>query len=418
MSIGYACLTIGVLNTNLKSCVLRNVSEEKLLDLISNNLNSLENIIDYNIKHNIKLFRISSDLIPFGSNIVNNISWWDIFSEKFQKIGAKIQENGMRVSMHPGQYTVLNSPSLDVVNRAIDDLKYHTRVLDSLGVGTEHKIVLHIGGIYNDKKQAINRFIENYTNLEESIKQRLVIENDDKSYNIFDVLEIGTRLNIPVIFDNLHNYINSSEEEKSQIDWINECKKTWSIKDGNQKIHYSQQNIVKKPGSHSESININEFISFYDSLDRNDIDIMLEVKDKNLSAVKCINCTSIDNDIKVLEIEWSKYKYKVLETSPTDYVKIRNLLKDKNKYPVIEFYNLIENAMETEITTGNAINAALHIWGYFKKNALDKEKMSFLKIVDEYENGIASISKIKNSLWRMATKYNEDYLLHSYYFVL
>ena len=418
MSIGYACLTIGVLNTNLKSCVLRNVSEEKLLDLISNNLNSLENIIDYNIKNNIKLFRISSDLIPFGSNIVNNISWWDLFSEKFQKIGTKIQENGMRVSMHPGQYTVLNSPSLDVVNRAIDDLKYHTRVLDSLGVSAEHKIVLHIGGIYNDKKQAINRFISNYNNLEESIKQRLVIENDDKSYNILDVLEIGNKLNIPVIFDNLHNYINSSEEEKSPIYWINECKKTWSIKDGNQKIHYSQQNIMKKPGSHSKSININEFISFYECLGRDNIDIMLEVKDKNLSAVKCINVTSIDKDIKVLEIEWSKYKYKVLESSPADYAKIRNLLKDKNNYTVIEFYNLIEKAMETEITTGNVINAALHIWGYFKKNASEKEKMSFLKSVDEYENGIASISKIKNSLWRMATKYGEEYLLHSYYFVL
>lgn len=418
MSIGYACLTIGVLGTNLKSCVLRNVNEEKLLDLISRNLNSLENIIDYNIKNNIKLFRISSDLIPFGSNPVNNISWWGVFSEKFQKIGAKIKENGMRVSMHPGQYTVLNSPSLDVVNRAIDDLKYHTRVLDSLGVGKEHKIVLHIGGIYNDKNQAINRFIDNYNNLEESIKQRLVIENDDKSYNINDVLEIGTKLNIPVIFDNLHNYINSSEEEKSPIDWINECKKTWKTKDGYQKIHYSQQNIIKKPGSHSKSININKFIGFYECLGRNDIDIMLEVKDKNLSAVKCINCTSIDKDIKVLEIEWSKYKYKVLESSPTDYAKIRNLFKDKNNYPVIEFYNLIENAMETEITTGNAINAALHIWCYLKKNASEKEKMSFMKIVDEYKNGITSISKIKNSLWRMATKYNEEYLFQSYYFVL
>ncbi|BCZ47819.1 hypothetical protein psyc5s11_38860 [Clostridium gelidum] len=418
MSIGYACLTIGVFSTNLKSCVLRNVNEEKLLDLISNNLNSLENIIDYNIKNNIKLFRISSDLIPFGSNSVNNISWWDIFFEKFQKIGTKIQENGMRVSMHPGQYTVLNSPSLDVVNRAIDDLKYHTRVLNSLGVSKANKIILHIGGVYNDKKQAINRFIDNYNNLEESIKERLVIENDDKSYNINDVLEIGTKLKIPVIFDNLHNYINSSEEEKSQIDWINECEKTWSIKDGYQKIHYSQQNIIKKPGSHSKSININEFISFYECLGRNDIDIMLEVKDKNLSAVKCINGTSIDKDIKVLEIEWSRYKYKVLESSPANYAKIRNLLKDKNNYPVIEFYNLIENAMETEITTGNVINAALHIWGYFKKNASEKEKISFLKIVDEYENGVASISKIKNSLWRMTIKYNEEYLLHSYYFVL
>jgi len=418
MSIGYACLTIGVLNTNLKSCVIKNVNEEKLLDLISNNLNSLENIIDYNVKNNIQLFRISSDLIPFGSSPANNIPWWNIFSEKFEQIGMKIQESGMRVSMHPGQYTVLNSPSLDVVHRAMEDLKYHTKVLDSLRVGTEHKIVLHIGGIYNDKKQAIDRFINNYNDLEESVKQRLVIENDDKSYNIKDVLEIGIKLNIPVIFDNLHNYINSSKEEKNQIDWINECKKTWRPKDGNQKIHYSEQNILKKTGSHSNSIKSNQFINFYECLGRNDIDIMLEVKDKNLSAVKCINCTSTYKDIKALELEWSKYKYKVLESSPNDYVEIRNLLKDKNNYPVMEFYKLIENAMDEEITIGNAINAALHIWGCFKKIASDKEKMSFMKIIDEYKNGKAAISKIKNSLWKMAVKYEEQYLLNSYYFML
>ena len=153
MSIGYACLTIGVQNTNLKSCIAKNVDEEKLLDLISNNLNSLENIIEYNIKNNIKLFRISSDLIPFGSSKINSIPWEKIFLSKFGEIGDKIKTSGMRVSMHPGQYTVINSPNIEVVNRAIDDLNYHTKVLDSLGVGSEHKIVLHIGGVYNDKER-------------------------------------------------------------------------------------------------------------------------------------------------------------------------------------------------------------------------------------------------------------------------
>lgn len=50
MSIGYACLTIGVLNTNLKSCNAKNVCDEKLLDIIEHNLRSLENMIAYNIK--------------------------------------------------------------------------------------------------------------------------------------------------------------------------------------------------------------------------------------------------------------------------------------------------------------------------------------------------------------------------------
>lgn len=418
MSIGYACLTIGVQNANFKSCTAKNVNEEKLFDLISHNLNSLENIIEYNIKNNIKLFRISSDLIPFGSSPINTISWAEIFFSKFSEIGEKIKTSGMRVSMHPGQYTVLNSPNMEVVNRAIDDLNYHTKVLDSLGVGSEHKIVLHIGGVYNDKEHAIERFITNYDNLNDSVKQRLVIENDDKSYNINDVLEIGTKLNVPVIFDNLHNEINFYDKEKSAIYWINQCKITWKEKDGYQKMHYSQQNPLKRVGSHSSTIRINDFIDFYESLGREDIDVMLEVKDKNLSAMKCINTIIKNNKIKRLEEEWSKYKYKVLESSPSNYLEIRKLLNNKNDYPVVPFYNLIEDAMEMEITVGNSINALMHVWGYFKNIVEDKEKNSFLKSIGDYKQEKTSISAIKNKLWKMVIKYNQTYLLDSYYFFL
>lgn len=418
MSIGYACLTIGVQNTNLKSSIAKNINEEKLLDLISHNLNSLENIIDYNIKNDIKLFRISSDLIPFGSSPINNIQWEKIFLSEFNKIGEKIRNSSMRVSMHPGQYTVLNSPNIEVVDRAIEDLNYHTKVLDTLGVGSEHKIVLHIGGVYNDKKQAMERFISNYSLLDNKVKERLVIENDDKSYNINEVLEIGKKLNIPVIFDNLHNEINSYDKEKSDKYWISKCKETWKEKDGYQKIHYSQQNALKKLGSHSNTIRLNEFIRFYESLDREDIDIMLEVKDKNLSAVKCINAITLDNKIKRLEEEWAKYKYTILENSPSKYLEIRNLLKDKDNYPFLKFYKLIEEAMETEINSGNSLNALMHVWGYFKNRADEKEKKSFLKSLEDFKQEKISIGTVKKKLWKMAVKYNEVYLLNSYYFFI
>lgn len=418
MSIGYACLTIGVQNTNLKSSIAKNINEEKLLDLISHNLNSLENIIDYNIKNDIKLFRISSDLIPFGSSPINNIQWEKIFLSEFNKIGEKIRNSSMRVSMHPGQYTVLNSPNIEVVDRAIEDLNYHTKVLDTLGVGSEHKIVLHIGGVYNDKKQAMERFICNYSLLDDKVKERLVIENDDKSYNINEVLEIGKKLNIPVIFDNLHNEINSYDKEKSDKYWISKCKETWKEKDGYQKIHYSQQNALKKLGSHSNTIRLNEFIRFYESLDREDIDIMLEVKDKNLSAVKCINAVSLDNKIKRLEEEWAKYKYTILENSPSKYLEVRNLLKDKDNYPFLKFYKLIEEAMETEINSGNSLNALMHVWGYFKNRADEKEKKSFLESLEDFKQEKISIGTVKKKLWKMAVKYNEVYLLNSYYFFI
>ncbi|MDR3597190.1 UV DNA damage repair endonuclease UvsE [Clostridium sp.] len=418
MSIGYACLTLGVINTNLKSCTAKNATEEKLLDIISHNLKSLENIIDYNIKNNIKLFRISSDLIPFGSSSLNKLPWWKIFSREFMEIGKKIKENNIRVSMHPGQYTVLNSLSSDVVKRAIEDLNYHTKVLDCLGVGEEHKIILHIGGVYNNKEQAINRFIDNYSYLDDSVKHRLVIENDDKSYNINDVLEIGKKINIPVIFDNLHNEINFYSKEKNDLYWISECKGTWKAKDGRQKIHYSQQDPLKKVGSHSNTIELTKFIGFYEALGEDGIDIMLEVKDKNISAVKCINATTKDLKIKKLEDEWSKYKYKILENSPSTYLHIENLLKNKSCYSVVEFYNYIEDSMKNEITIINSINAAMDIWRYFEGIAETKERDSLLKSIEGCKRGENPINTIKNKLWKMAVKYNQLHLLNSYYFVL
>jgi UV DNA damage endonuclease len=417
MNIGYACLTVGVFNTGMKSCTMKNATDERLRSIIEHNLISLENIIDYNIKNGILLFRISSDLIPFGSSPVNKILWDEIFEERFHAIGQKIKRSGMRVSMHPGQYTVLNSPNTDVVERAIADLDYHNRLLDRLGTGPESKIVLHVGGGYGKKEEALKRFEHSYRRLGDGIKKRLVLENDERSYSIAEVLETALKLGIPAVFDNLHNRVNPSCEGGDEMYWIDECRNTWKAWDGNQKIHYSQQNHSKKRGSHSDSVRIGEFLEFYSSLSRHDIDIMLEVKDKNISAIKCINSVSEKKSIRALELEWSRYKYLVLEKSPAAYLQIRKLLKDKKSYPVILFYRLVEEAMLTESTRGSSINAMQHVWGYFKDISADTEKSRFLRLTDDFEKGKVKESSVKAFLFRMAVKYGEQYLLDSYYFI-
>lgn len=417
MSIGYACLTVGVHNAGFKSCTFKNAGYEKLLGLIEHNLTSLENIIDYNIENNINLFRISSDIIPFGSSVVNNIPWWDIFEERFQIIGEKIKKSNMRVSMHPGQYTVLNSPKHEVVHRAVEDLIYHNHFLDCLNAGRDSKIILHIGGVYGDKKSAIMRFMDNYKLLDENIKNRLVIENDDKSFNVRDVLEAGVQLNIPVVYDNLHNTANPYDNSSDDF-WIKECSKTWNISDGRQKVHYSQQNPHKKKGSHSETIGINEFMEFYKHVGGENLDIMLEVKDKNISCIKCINSTVQHENIKYLEKEWSRYKYSVLEKSPEDYLKIRQMLKNKNVYDAVGFYNILEFAMSKKEEKGHAINSLQHVWGYFKGVATENEKSIFMKLVDEYMKSETSLQTVKSHLKKLTIKYRQEYLKNSYYFIL
>ncbi len=416
MKIGYACQVIGVPNTQQKSCIKKNANETKLREIIAANLFALETIIEYNFKHNIKLFRISSDLIPFGSSSVNSLKWWEEFGYEFARIGSKIKRYQMRVSMHPGQYTVLNSSNPDVVARAVEDLLYHARVLDCLNLGQSHKIVLHIGGVYGDKPSAISCFEKNFLSLPRQIKRRIVIENDDISYSISEVFDIGNRLGIPVVFDNLHNLKNPGGIRKSEFEWIYTCKNTWKSDDGVQKIHYSQQDPNKRSGSHSKTIRINEFLEFFSQLNRTDLDIMLEVKDKNLSAVKCINCTTEAPKITALEIDWAKYKYSVLERSHKNYGEIRKILKDKEKYPAILFYNMIELTLEKEITRGGAINAAQHIWGYFKNTATENERSGFVKRIGQFKEGAIQIHLVKSYLLKLTIKYQQKYLLESLYF--
>lgn len=418
MRIGYACLILGVPECNLKRLTLKNTDGKKIHEVIKHNLSVLDKMIDYNIANNIKLFRISSDIIPFASHEANDIKWWMEYRETFEAIGQKIKKAGIRVSMHPGQYTVLNSPEEKVVQNALLDLLYHARFLDALQVDTSHKIILHIGGLYGNKKEAILRFINNYRKLPHIVKERLVIENDEKCFHIEDVLYIGEKLNMPVVFDNLHHTINPAGNN-SIIEWIKISSQTWSPKDGNQKIHYSEQDPDGKKGAHSPTINSKIFYHFYQGLKENCLypDIMLEVKDKNLSALKCIHITSDKLPASALEKEWARYKYLVLSRSQQTYLEIRELLKDKSQgYPLF-FYEKIEQCLSLPPNKGEEINAVNHIWGYFKNRADTREKARFHKLMREWSEDKTSLKNIKNFLLKLALKYDEEYIKYSYFFI-
>ncbi|HZK29064.1 MAG TPA: UV DNA damage repair endonuclease UvsE [Clostridia bacterium] len=415
MRIGYACLTVGVANTQLRACALKNANQTMLGELTRSNLAALDHMLDYNTQNGIQFLRVSSDIVPFASHPDVEFSWDKLFRDRLVSLGEKAREAGIRLSMHPGQYTVLNSPHEDVVNRAVMDLTYHCHFLDALGMGKECKIILHVGGAYGNKQAALKRFRDNYKMLDPSIRQRLVIENDDKIYNIDEVLQLGQTLSIPVVFDNLHNAVHPSGQEKQAREWIELCRKTWKTSDGSQKIHYSQQADGKRPGSHSDTISVRAFVSFASQL-ADGCDVMVEVKDKNLSAVKCLLATATRGKIEKLEEEWARYKYAVLERSSQNYGAIRLLLKDKTSYPVLEFYDLVEEAMRMSPDPGKAENAALHVWGYFKDKASAHEKRRFESLLNQYRNGSPTRLSLKRYLYKLAEKYHQAYLLQSLYF--
>ncbi len=287
MRIGYACIALGLKDSAMRGCILKNANPDRLDRITGMNLHTLERILEYNLSQGIYLFRISSGVIPFGSHPVNQNSWSESYAQILSGLGENIKKWGMRVSMHPGQYTVLNSPDDLIVKRAVADLEYHCRFLDSLGLDGEHKIILHLGGVYGNRSSAMNGFIHNFNLLSADVRRRLVLENDEK-YNVIQVLDVASLIGVPVVFDVFHHSVNPAPGRWGVYDWVNECRQTWKIGDGPQKIHYSQQEPGLKPGAHSRTVEVNEFVNFYKRLKRPQPDIMLEVKDKDISARKCI----------------------------------------------------------------------------------------------------------------------------------
>ncbi len=414
MSIGYACLAVGVPGSEMKSLTLSKVSEMTLLDTCSTNIDHLRNLLLYTKAHDIKLFRISSDLIPFGSSEANTIPWWEVFRTGLAELGDLASEGGIRLSMHPGQYTVLNSPHKKVVTNAVADLLYHGQVLTTMGLGSEHKIVLHIGGAYGDKPGAMGRFVSTYRTLPSSVKERLVIENDDKLYTISDVLAIGEEIGCPVVFDNLHHRINPSAEALTDQQWIEMCAKTWNPKDGKQKIHYSQQDSRKKPGSHSPTIALPDFLMFYDALPDKDIDIMLEVKDKNISALKCMHVTKGASK-EQLQDQWIKYRPLVTERDPAKVWEAEDLLLDAEAGTQLSlaFYSFLEKVLSLEVCRSQAEITANTIAELCVQTPSEEARMA--KRIAQYKGAHIPLDKLKQSIMALANKHGVEEVLTSYY---
>lgn len=417
MRIGYACLTVAVEQTSIRSCTMQNAQPERLLALAGDNLSALERMIDYNVANGIRLYRVSSDLVPFGSSLAAGLPWESLHAARLVSIAEKIARSGMRVSMHPGQYTVLNSTDSGVVSRATEDLRYHARVLDALRLDSTHKIILHVGGKYGEPQAALARFRAVYRDLDASVRRRLALENDGSIYTIAEVLDLCLGIGAPAVYDNLHNAIHPSDAAKRDEDWIRACRETWASADGAQKTHYSQQNPEKTRGAHSDSIAIDPFLSYVANLPEDRPDIMLEVKDKNRSAVKCQLCLS-EPDRRLLETEWGRYKYSVLERSPQVYLEIRELLKEKRAGNAIPFYRLVETALALPEERGRAVNALEHVWGYFKDCASKTESNRYAALRDRYLRGEATLAQVKGLLCRLAREHRQDYLLGSYFFSL
>lgn len=286
MKIGYPCINNSIGCTANSTFRLSSYSEQLLKEKIKNNLDCLLKILKYNKNKGILFFRISSDIIPFASHPICIFEWQKYFNKEFSDLGEYITKNNMRISMHPDQFVLLNSPKPEVVERSIAELEYHCEVLDLMGLDNTAKVQIHIGGAYGDKKIAVERFVMNYDRLPKQIKKRLVIENDDRIYTLADCMQTSKITGIPVLFDFFHHACLSNGERIS--DAVKTASKTWKKDDGILMTDYSSQEPKKRKGTHAKRIDLKDFSRVLSESKETDFDIMLEIKDKEKSAIRAI----------------------------------------------------------------------------------------------------------------------------------
>lgn len=413
--IGYACMNMDTIPESFATCRINNITELRIHEMIRHNLQVLESMIDYNITNNNHLYRISSSLIPFGSSELNHVNWAEEYETDFKRIREKIEKNDIRISCHPGQYTVINSPDKSIVAASIRELSYHAQILDVLSGNAACKMVLHVGGVYGDKESAMQRFIDVYQHeLPACVKKYLVIENDDRLYTLDDVLQIASIIKIPVIYDNLHHDANPSLQGVSQEILMRRVIETWKDTDGIPKVHYSQQAKDKRIGAHSETIDLDQFSADFERLYLGfPVDVMLEVKDKNRSFLKVDSLFNYSQ--RRMEREWACYKYLVMSKSQRTYNELRRMFKDGDVLDVQEFYSLIDSCLSLPETKQSQINAMQHVWGYFKKVASEKEKQQFLLKLDKYSLDEVKAVTVLRYLRKLADVYDVVYLKSCYY---
>ncbi|KAK6534876.1 hypothetical protein TWF281_006175 [Arthrobotrys megalospora] len=271
------------------------------------NATDLSHLIRWNKKYNIKFLRISSEMFPFASHSKYGYDL-EHAAEPLKEAGRLAMEYGHRLTMHPGQYTQLASPKVEVVDNAIRDLEYHCELLDRLQlVGQADKdavMIIHMGGTFGDKPATLDRFRTVYTTrLSEGVKKRLVLENDDVCWSVEDLIDICEELGIPLVLDWHHNNIVHGSLREGTLDvkkvYGERIKNTWVKKGVKQKQHYSEP----RAGSVTDRERRRHSPRVWDLPPcEDDMDLMIEAKDKEQAVFEVMRKFKLDGWEKVKDV--------------------------------------------------------------------------------------------------------------------
>ena len=294
--LGYACINMELkeqkvfMSRTLRLSTLKLKGQSYVEELAIQNLKDLLTILKWNKKNDIYFMRLSSEIFPFASHIEYGYSL-DFADPLLKKIGKYVNENNMRVSTHPGQYDVLSSPSEKVIGNTVRDLNHHADMLNRMDMGKDSVMIIHGGGVYNDKQESLKRLKTNILSLPKKTKNRLVLENCEMSYCLQDLLPISEELQIPIVVDMHHNAIYPSTEPVEF--YFDRVFKIWFDRGIKPKVHVSNSVPgIKDTDNKTMRRKHSKYISFFHKplyLIKFPIDIMLECKMKEKALLRIRN---------------------------------------------------------------------------------------------------------------------------------
>ncbi len=272
----------------------RDAALRKLERIAQENLHNTLRLLKHSIAHDIKVYRFSSKLIPLATH--PELADWNpmaVLQTSFAEIGDYVNKHGMRVSFHPDHFTVLSTPRPEVLINSVRDLQHHVAMLTAMGLNATAKNNIHIGGAYGDKLTSAARFEEHFSQLSQDIKERLTLENDDKTFNAVETLSVCQNSGLPMVIDIHHQWVNNEGERPWEL-WPY-ILKTWKGtlaqadtlpgKPLAPKIHVSSPRRATDIRSHADGIAIGPLLDFLRHISRDTLhlDVMIEAKSKDIA---------------------------------------------------------------------------------------------------------------------------------------
>lgn len=295
MKIGYACInmTLGSQKPKITTnrSMIKKTFDEKGIEYASflalQNVKDLVKIIDWNSNNKdckIQFYRMSSDMFPWMSEYeFKNLPDYEEIKTTLRIAGELAKKYNQRLTFHPGPFNVLCSPNENVVRKTIAELNKHGEIMDMMNLSRTHynKINIHVGGVYGDKHSALTRWIKNFKKLNDSVKSRLTIENDDKQscYTVKDLMRINKETGVPIVFDYHHH--SCHPDGMSHFDALNLAVSTWP-ENITPAVHVSEPRDNSNPRAHHDYVqNKVDTYGF-------DLDIMFEAKAKEMAIIEYV----------------------------------------------------------------------------------------------------------------------------------